>query len=109
MSNKFSEDVAFAEFATGAGTVTTNRAVNCVVTRTADGDYIVTLGDPIANANMSVDVDCSSGAAAGAGTARVVNVTSTSDTVKVVQVRDDAGAFALVASLRIYFKRILAF
>lgn len=98
--------VAFMAFDTGAGSVTPARAYNCTIARTADGNYVMTLG------NGGVDEDvceiaavATTGAAAGAGTARVVNVIHTSDTVKNVMVRDDAGAFAL-ASVNISFRKL---
>lgn len=100
-----SKMVGFMQFDTGAGSVTPNRAYNCTIVRTADGDYNITLGQGgVDGALCDVSAVATSGAAAGAGTARVVNVTHTSDTVKRVQIRDDAGAFAL-ASVNISFRK----
>lgn len=92
--------VAHAVFDTGAGTVTPQRLYNCTVTRTADGDYDITMGNAQGVGGVAEDV-CemryfvTAGEIAGIGTARLLSVIHTSNTVKRVQVRNDAGAFAL--------------
>lgn len=99
--------VAFAAFATGAGTVTPVRMYNCTIARTADGDYDLTIGQGGVDVSlMIVASNARAGAAAGAGTARIVNVTSTSDTVKRIQIRDDAGVFAIAEAVHIEIKKM---
>lgn len=108
-----SKIVAFVVFSTGAGTLAVSRAYNCAVTRTADGDYDVSIGPSPVNGVGGIDsalCDIAAnvtppGAGGGAGTARILNVIHTSDTVKRVLIRDDAGAFALGA-VAITFRRM---
>lgn len=84
--------VAYALFVAGAGTVTPVRMYNCTVSRTADGDYDLTIGNGGVDGTLMMPiVTLHADAAGGAGTARIPNVSNTSDTVKRIQIRDDTG------------------
>lgn len=103
-----SKIVGFIVFSTGAGTLVPLRAYNATVTRTADGDYDVTLGQGGVDSLVCeiASAVTSAGVAGGAGTARILNVFHTSDTVKRLIIRDDTGALAAISAVSISFRRL---
>lgn len=101
--------VAFIAFTPGTPPVVA-KAYNCSVARVADGDYNITLGEGGADSSVCVpSVTPATAAAGGATSARIPSVIQTSDTVKRVQTRDDAGTLANAAFMWVSFERIPAF
>lgn len=101
--------IAFVNFVPG-NPPTVAKAYNCTVARTAAGDYNVTIGEGGGDASQTmVTATAGTAAGAGAGTARCPSVIQTSDTVKRIQTRDDAGALADAALLSVMVERLPAF
>lgn len=81
--------VAFARATCAEGSVTTDRAYNCALSFTADGDYNVTIGKGGANDdNEAIEVEAE--LAAGDAVGSVPSAISTSNTVKRLQFRTAA-------------------
>lgn len=78
--------VAFMRATCAEGSVTVDRAYNCTVAFTADGDYNLTIGKggaDVGNMIPEVETELAVGNAVGS----VPNIISTSDTVKRLQFR----------------------
>lgn len=101
--------IAFIAFTPASPPVVT-KAYNCSVARTAAGDYNITVGEGGADASQCiVNPIAATAAAGGATSARCPSVIQTSDTVKRVQTRDDAGTLADAAFMWVEIKRLPTF
>lgn len=101
--------IAFVAFTPGNPPVVA-KAYNCTVARTAAGDYNLTIGEGGGDSTQTiVNPVAATAAAAGATSARCPSVIQTSDTVKRVQTRDDAGTLADAAFMWVAIERLPAF
>lgn len=100
---------AFIAFTPGNPPVVA-KAYNCTVARVAAGDYNITVGEGgVDQSYAAITPTVGTGAAGGATTARIPSVIQTSDTVKRVQTRDDAGTLADASYLTVAIERLPAF
>lgn len=81
--------VAFMRATCAEGSVTADRAYNCTVAFTADGDYNLTVGKAGANADNQV-LEIEPEVAVNDALGRVPSAIDTSDTVKRIQFRTAA-------------------
>lgn len=90
----------------GEGIVTAERRYNCTLAKSGTGDYDITIGEGGADLRLCmVDAVSQTASAAGATSVRAPSVIHTSDTVKKVQFRNDAGDVTDPAGFWIEIKR----